>query len=125
MLVVLIDDAGFGSSSAFGGPCATPNAERLAGHVHSTTARVIAVAVGLLMPCVPQMTRMLGFSPATRAASSDSGVKTTGTIAVGDPTRVISPPGGRTAGQGLEPQLPEPESGVLPITPPGNGRRPV
>src|SRR3954452_9885622 len=30
ILVVLIDDAGFGSSSAFGGPCATPNAERLA-----------------------------------------------------------------------------------------------
>jgi arylsulfatase A-like enzyme len=30
VLVVLIDDAGFGSSSAFGGPCQTPNAERLA-----------------------------------------------------------------------------------------------
>ena len=30
VLIVLIDDAGFGSSSAFGGPCATPNAERLA-----------------------------------------------------------------------------------------------
>ena len=30
MLVVLIDDVGFGASSAFGGPCATPNAERLA-----------------------------------------------------------------------------------------------
>jgi arylsulfatase A-like enzyme len=30
MLIVLIDDAGFGSSSAFGGPCATPTAERLA-----------------------------------------------------------------------------------------------
>ena len=30
VLVVLIDDAGFGSSSAFGGPCATPNFERLA-----------------------------------------------------------------------------------------------
>ncbi len=30
ILVVLIDDAGFGSSSAFGGPCQTPNAERLA-----------------------------------------------------------------------------------------------
>jgi arylsulfatase len=30
VLVVLIDDAGFGSSSAFGGPCHTPNAERLA-----------------------------------------------------------------------------------------------
>ena len=30
VLVVLIDDAGFGSSSAFGGPCNTPNFERLA-----------------------------------------------------------------------------------------------
>ena len=30
MLVVLLDDVGFGASSAFGGPCATPNAERLA-----------------------------------------------------------------------------------------------
>ncbi|HEY1317340.1 MAG TPA: arylsulfatase [Gaiella sp.] len=31
VLVVLIDDAGFGASSAFGGPCHTPTAERLAG----------------------------------------------------------------------------------------------
>ena len=31
VLIVLIDDAGFGSSSAFGGPCRTPTAERLAG----------------------------------------------------------------------------------------------
>jgi arylsulfatase A-like enzyme len=31
VLVVLIDDAGFGCSSAFGGPCETPTAERLAG----------------------------------------------------------------------------------------------
>jgi arylsulfatase A-like enzyme len=30
VLVVLIDDAGFASSSAFGGPCRTPTAERLA-----------------------------------------------------------------------------------------------
>src|SRR5437899_8772876 len=30
ILVILIDDAGFGSSTAFGGPCKTPNAERLA-----------------------------------------------------------------------------------------------
>jgi arylsulfatase A-like enzyme len=30
VLIVLIDDAGFGSSSAFGGPCQTPSAERLA-----------------------------------------------------------------------------------------------
>jgi arylsulfatase A-like enzyme len=30
VLVILLDDAGFGSSSAFGGPCQTPNAEKLA-----------------------------------------------------------------------------------------------
>ena len=30
MLVVLLDDAGFAASSAFGGPCETPTAERLA-----------------------------------------------------------------------------------------------
>jgi arylsulfatase len=31
VLIVLLDDAGFGCSSAFGGPCETPTAERLAG----------------------------------------------------------------------------------------------
>ncbi|MDP9144792.1 MAG: arylsulfatase, partial [Actinomycetota bacterium] len=31
VLVILIDDVGFGASSAFGGPCNTPNFERLAG----------------------------------------------------------------------------------------------
>ena len=30
VLIVLIDDAGFGSSSAFGGPCHTPSFEKLA-----------------------------------------------------------------------------------------------
>jgi arylsulfatase len=30
ILIILLDDVGFGASSAFGGPCATPNAERLA-----------------------------------------------------------------------------------------------
>jgi len=30
VLIILLDDAGFGSSSAFGGPCQTPNAEKLA-----------------------------------------------------------------------------------------------
>jgi len=30
VLIVLIDDAGFGASSAFGGPCAAPNLEKLA-----------------------------------------------------------------------------------------------
>ena len=31
VLIVLLDDVGFGASSAFGGPCETPIAERLAG----------------------------------------------------------------------------------------------
>jgi arylsulfatase len=31
VLIVLVDDAGFGCSSAFGGPCRTPTFERLAG----------------------------------------------------------------------------------------------
>jgi hypothetical protein len=30
VLVILLDDVGFGASSAFGGPCSTPAAERLA-----------------------------------------------------------------------------------------------
>src|SRR3954463_116767 len=30
VLIVLLDDVGFGASSAFGGPCAAPVAERLA-----------------------------------------------------------------------------------------------
>jgi hypothetical protein len=30
VLVILIDDVGFGASSAFGGPCQTPNFEKLA-----------------------------------------------------------------------------------------------
>ena len=30
VLIVMLDDAGFGSASAFGGPCSTPAAERLA-----------------------------------------------------------------------------------------------
>lgn len=30
VVIVLLDDVGFGASSAFGGPCATPTAERLA-----------------------------------------------------------------------------------------------
>ena len=30
VLIVLLDDVGFGASTAFGGPCETPNAERLA-----------------------------------------------------------------------------------------------
>lgn len=32
VLIVLLDDVGFGAASAFGGPCATPTAERLAGN---------------------------------------------------------------------------------------------
>jgi arylsulfatase A-like enzyme len=30
VLIILLDDIGFGASSAFGGPCSTPNAEKLA-----------------------------------------------------------------------------------------------
>src|SRR5262245_34644720 len=30
VLIILLDDVGFGASSAFGGPCQTPNLERLA-----------------------------------------------------------------------------------------------
>ena len=30
VLIVLLDDVGFGAASAFGGPCRTPNAEKLA-----------------------------------------------------------------------------------------------
>ncbi|MCB9161550.1 MAG: arylsulfatase [Caldilineaceae bacterium] len=32
VLIILLDDVGFGASSAFGGPCHTPTAERLAGN---------------------------------------------------------------------------------------------
>lgn len=32
VLVVLLDDVGFGAASTFGGPCATPTADRLASH---------------------------------------------------------------------------------------------
>ena len=32
VLIVMLDDVGFGASSAFGGPCETPTAERLAGN---------------------------------------------------------------------------------------------
>src|SRR5690242_1423003 len=31
VVIVLLDDVGFAASSAFGGPCETPTAERLAG----------------------------------------------------------------------------------------------
>src|SRR4051794_34397684 len=30
VLIILLDDVGFGATSAFGGPCETPTAERLA-----------------------------------------------------------------------------------------------
>ena len=52
VLVVLLDDVGFAASSAFGGPCATPTAERLAGNGLKSTAstqRLCARPRGL--PC--------------------------------------------------------------------------
>ena len=39
VLVVLIDDAGFGSSSAFGGPCATPKTCCASARLSSLTCR--------------------------------------------------------------------------------------
>jgi arylsulfatase len=32
VLAILTDDAGFDATSAFGGPCQTPNVEKLAAH---------------------------------------------------------------------------------------------
>ena len=51
VLVILIDDVGYGATSAFGGPCQTPNFEKLAtGGLKSTrfhtTALVLADATG-------------------------------------------------------------------------------
>jgi hypothetical protein len=40
VLIVLLDDVGFGASSAFGGPCQTPVAEKLASRASSTTASI-------------------------------------------------------------------------------------
>ena len=38
MVIILLDDVGFGASSTFGGPCRTPTADRLAeGGLHRTT----------------------------------------------------------------------------------------
>ena len=38
VLIILLDDVGFGASSTFGGPCRTPTADRLAeGGLHLTT----------------------------------------------------------------------------------------
>ena len=39
VLIVLLDDVGFASSSAFGGPCQTPNFEKLAGNAPSEAIR--------------------------------------------------------------------------------------
>jgi hypothetical protein len=52
VLVILLDDVGFGASSAFGGPCATPTAERLAGNglkYNRSTRQRCALRRGL--PC--------------------------------------------------------------------------
>ena len=44
VLVILLDDVGFGASSAFGGPCATPTAERLAASVGFHPVRMMLTA---------------------------------------------------------------------------------
>ena len=40
VLVILLDDVGFGSSSAFGGPCETPVAEKLAAKLSVDTEQL-------------------------------------------------------------------------------------
>ena len=40
VLVILLDDVGFGAASVFGGPCRTPTAERLAGNGLSGIGRI-------------------------------------------------------------------------------------
>ena len=55
VLVILIDDVGFGASSAFGGPCETPNFEKLASgglEVHPVAHHraVLADAAGACSP---------------------------------------------------------------------------
>ena len=46
VLIVLIDDVGFGASSAFGGPCNTPTAERLAAGIFSASTATSGSGAG-------------------------------------------------------------------------------
>ena len=45
VLVVLVDDMGFGASSAYGGPCRMPTAERLASDENLKPAEKVSLAV--------------------------------------------------------------------------------
>ena len=77
MLVVLIDDVGFGASSAFGGPCATPNAERLAAgglkfNRFHTTALCSPTRAALL---TGRNHHTVGMGGITRIATSAPGVQ--------------------------------------------------
>ena len=49
VLVILIDDVGFGASSAFGGPCQTPHAERLDGK--QVGAGKVAATAPMIFSC--------------------------------------------------------------------------
>ena len=84
VLVILLDDVGFGASSAFGGPCHTPTAERLAAQGlkytrFHTTAICSPTRAALLSGLVRQGRRPLRAyppssfltirAPSTRAAS--------------------------------------------------------
>jgi Sulfatase len=52
VLLVLLDDVGFGASSAFGGPCRTPTAERLAaGGLKLTRFHTTALCAPSRRPC--------------------------------------------------------------------------
>ena len=57
VLVVLLDDAGFGRNSAFGGPCRTPTFERLAaGGLRYTRFHTTAICSPTRLALLPAVT---------------------------------------------------------------------
>ena len=79
VLVILLDDVGFGASSAFGGPVATPTAERLAGEGlkytrFHTTAMCAPTRAALL---TGRNHHSVGFGSITETATSAPGYNVT------------------------------------------------
>jgi arylsulfatase len=80
VLVILIDDVGFGASSAFGGPCATPNAERLAArglklNRFHTTALCAPTRAALLTGRNHHAVNMGGITEVATAAPGNTSVR--------------------------------------------------
>ena len=80
VLVILIDDCGFGASSAFGGPVNTPTAERLAsGRVKlnrfHTTALCSPSRASLMTGLRPSTTGIYGMIPDNEIRSDNEATK--------------------------------------------------